>query len=127
MHTARTTVTATLTNGAPPSGLPGYVTLQGDSRPPGPVGTNRSFVALAATRGAQLAGVSINGAAVTAAVGTERGHPVYTVDVQLPPGGQAVVTWNLVEPTSGGTARVPVQPLVRPAVVQHSVPDCSSH
>lgn len=123
--TRPSTVTATLTNRAPASGLPPYVTIQGAEQP-GPPGTNHSRVALATTRGAQLTRVTVDGVPSTAGIGSERGRSVYTVDVGLAPGATAVVSWSLLEPSAPGAARVPVQPLVRSATTAVDVPDCGS-
>ncbi len=119
--TRQSTVTATLTNNAPTQGLPPYVTIG----PTGPPGINQADVSLYATAGAQLKGVTVNGAAVTAATATERGHPVFTAKlVNVLPGASTVVTFTLVEPTAAGAAQVPVQPIVLPMQVNTAVPVC---
>lgn len=121
--TRSSTVTATLTSSAPAAGLPGYVTIQGTGSI-GPPGTNRSNIAIYATQGALLTAATLNGQPVSASVGNERGHPVFTFDVVLPPGATVVLVLDLVEPTAPGPVRMPVQPLVQPMTVESTVPVC---
>jgi hypothetical protein len=122
--TRKSTVVAKLSNGAPAQGLPSYVTTQTGPGDHGPPGTNRSSVALYATAGAQIDSVTLNGAPTTAQLGKERGHPVFTVEVQLPPGAEASLQFTLTEPAAAGVAQVPVQPLVRPMTATSDVPVC---
>lgn len=121
--TRQSTVTVTLTNNAPAHGLPPFVTI---GSPPGPVGINRSDVTLYATAGAQLRTVTVNGVPVAAVPGTERGHPVFTVNAEMLPGAAVVVKFALTEPTAAGGARVPIQPLVLPMDVTTDVPVCGA-
>jgi len=123
--TRTSTVTVTLHNGAPTSGLPDYVTTRFD-RGPGAPGTSRSRVSLYATAGAQLTSVTVDGVATTAAAAAELGHPVFTVDLLSPPSGTQVLQFQLIEPTAAGAAQVPVQPLVLPMDVRVDVPDCAA-
>jgi Protein of unknown function (DUF4012) len=119
------TVRVSLTNEAPTSGLPRYVAGRVDENPQGPPGTSRSLMSLYATAGAQLRSVSIDGVPTTVEVGSELGHPVYTANLQIPPGKTRVLTYQLIEPTAPGAATVPVQPLVLPMGVSVEVPDCT--
>jgi hypothetical protein len=109
----RVTVTITLTNSAP-VGLPPSVTARSDQRgyriQPG---DNRLEVSWFGTQGGSLDRASLDGKADTAQSGFERGHPVYTVDVELPRGSTRTLVLDLSEP--GGTQE-PIQldqPLVR--------------
>jgi len=119
-----TAVAVTLTNELPPGDYPPYITGRQDPNPTGPPGTSRSLVSLYATQGAQLRGVSLDGAPIAVSTGSERGHPVYTANLQLPPGVPKVLLFSMVEPTAPGVARVPVQPLVRPMATSANVPTC---
>lgn len=109
------TVRITLTNSAPTSGLPAYVTQRGDkrshrTRP----GDNRLLVSYYAGVGAQLTGASLDGRPAMVGSGVERRHPVYTLDVELPAQSTRTLTLSLLEPVSD---RAPVlwrQPLVTP-------------
>ena len=123
--TRTSTVTVTLHNGAPTSGLPDYVTTRFD-RGPGAPGTARSRVSLYATAGAQLTSVTVDGVPTTAAAAAELGHPVFTVNLLSPPSGTQVLQFQLIEPTAAGAAQVPVQPLVLPMDVRVDVPDCAA-
>ncbi|WP_200422207.1 DUF4012 domain-containing protein [Streptomyces sp. Y2F8-2] len=104
-----------LTNRAPASGLPAYVTQRGDRpRHPTRPGDNRLLVSYYASAGAQLTQATLDGQGITVGVGKERGHPVYTLDLELPARRTRTWTLQLLEPASD---RAPVlwrQPLVTP-------------
>lgn len=113
------TVTVTLTNGAPASGLSPYVTSRSDRRDyPVRPGDNRLEVGYYATQGAQLLGVTVDGRPGTAGVGVDLGHPVFTVDLELPRGTAGTVVLHLREPAGAGAPTVLRQPLVRPLTVR---------
>ncbi len=124
--TREVTVTVRLTNNAPSSGLSYYVTHRSDAHSyPVKPGDNRLLVAYAATTGAQMKDVTIDGAPATAAAGVERGHPVFTVDLELPRGATRTITLRLAEPAAAGTPEVLRQPLVRPLTVAVNDSSCS--
>src|SRR5450631_48346 len=108
-------VTITLTNNAPASGLSDYVTHRSDihSYPVKP-GDNRLEVSYLATQGALMEAVTVAGKPGTASIGAEHGHPVYTVDLELPRGTSRTIVLHLSEPAGAGTPIVLRQPLVRP-------------
>ncbi len=125
-------VTATLTNGAPASGLPLYARLRldrgsfssGVAR--GGDGSTHEIVQVYAAVGAELTSATLDGAPVSVEPGTERGRPVYVVQVDIAPGRSAVLQLNLLEPASTVAPRAWVQPLVQPAqVVVSPGPGCS--
>jgi hypothetical protein len=124
--TRASTVTITLTNNAPASGLPAYVTGRSDvhSYPVKP-GDNRLEVSYFATQGTLLQSVTVAGRRGTGRIGTERGHPVYTVDLELPRGTSRTIVIHLVEPAGTGTPIVLHQPLVRPLNVTLKEAVCS--
>lgn len=109
------TARVTLTNGAPTSGLPAYVTQRGDrpsyhTRP----GDNRLLVSYYASVGARLTDASLDGRPAMVESAVERRHPVYTLAVELPAQGTRTLTFDLLEPVGH---RAPVlwrQPLVTP-------------
>ncbi|MFI2432275.1 DUF4012 domain-containing protein [Streptomyces sp. NPDC018693] len=109
------TATVTLTNRAPASGLPDYVTLRVDSHAHRPrPGDNRLLVSYYAGVGAKLAGATLDGRPVQVSPGVERGHPVYTLDLELPAQSRRTLVLRLLEPHAD---RAPVflrQPLVTP-------------
>lgn len=118
--------TIELTNDAPKSGLSSTVTNRSDvhSYPTRP-GDNRLAVGYLATAGAALESVTIDGKPATARSGVERGHPVFSVDVEIPRGKTRVVKLNLIEPAVGGAPTVLRQPLVRPLDVFIEDGQCS--
>lgn len=127
-ETRASTVTVKLTNTAPED-LPDYVAgtegLSPDLRIAVPKGTNITSVRLFATEGAELSSAILNGERVPAIVNTERGHPVFEVQVIIPPGQSADISFQLSEPTTPGSPQVPVQPLVDTVNPVVSVPVCS--
>ncbi|MGP3966378.1 DUF4012 domain-containing protein [Streptomyces sp. 6N223] len=115
------TVKITLSNNAPRSGLPAYVTQRGDDPDyPTQPGDNRLLVSYYASSGAFLTGAELDGRTATVHSGVERGHPVLTMDVELPAQSTRILTLHLVEPESEGSDRPPTllrQPLVTPMPV----------
>ena len=111
------TVTIALTNNAP-TGLPFTVTDRSDVRDyPIQPGDNRLEVAYLATDGAAMDSVTVDGTATSASIGAELGHPVYTVDLELPRATTRTIVLHLVEPGSAAAPVVLRQPLVRPLTV----------
>ncbi|MEU3657483.1 DUF4012 domain-containing protein [Streptomyces sp. NPDC032161] len=113
---ARTvTVTMTLTNRAPASGLPDYVTMRGDSPPyrtrPG---DNRLLVSYYAGVGATLTDATLGGRRALLASGVERGHSVFTLDLELPAGSRRTLVLHLLEPNADGVPMLLRQSLVTP-------------
>ncbi|MHB8340921.1 MAG: DUF4012 domain-containing protein [Mycobacteriales bacterium] len=119
------TVTVALTNGAPASGLPPYVTERQD-KPVGPypVGQSNILLSVYATDGAQLVGVTLNGVPTTLSPGVEQGHPVFSTNVYVDPGATATLVLHLVEPVTAGQPIERVQPLVIGQQTSVSVPPC---
>ena len=119
-------VTIKLTNNAPSSGLSYYVTHRSDAHAyPVKAGDNRLLVAYSATTGALMKNVTVDGAPATAAAGVERGHPVFTVDLEIPRGTTRTVTLHLTEPDAAGAPVVLRQPLVRPLSITLDDATCS--
>jgi hypothetical protein len=113
--TRHTTATITLTNNAPASGLPPYVTGRYDTLTrPVKVGDSRLSVSYFATQGATLESVTFAGKPGTGRMGAELGHPVYTIDVELPRGTSRTIVLQMNEPAGTGDPIVLRQPLVRP-------------
>jgi hypothetical protein len=129
-ETRASTVTVKLTNAVPDKPLPEYVVGVGGLAPEVPIevpkGTNITSVRLFATKGAQLSAAILNGERVPAIVSTERGHPVFEVQVIIPPGQSADISYQLSEPTAPGKPQMPSQPLVSTIVPKVSVPECGS-
>jgi hypothetical protein len=112
------TVTIKLTNNAPAGGLSTYVTGRSDRHAyPVRPGDNRLEVAYFGTDGGQMTSVTVNGKPGTATAGQEIGHPVFTVDLELPRGTTGTIVLHLTEPKGTGSPVVLRQPLVRPLSV----------
>lgn len=126
--TRASTVTVKLTNAVPNEPLPDYVASDAGLSPEVPIvvprGTNIISVRLFATKGANLSAAILNGERVPAIVSSERGHPVFEVQVIIPPGQSADISFQLSEPTAAGTPRIPMQPLVQTVVPEVKVPEC---
>jgi Protein of unknown function (DUF4012) len=121
----QTTVTITLTNNAPATGLSTYVTARRDKHSRSvKAGDNRLRVSYFATSGAVLRDVSIDANPAAVATGTERGHPVYSLDVELPRGASRTVVLHLAEPAGSGQPTVLRQPLVIPLRVSLAEDRC---
>src|SRR5450631_2986563 len=117
--TRRTTVTIKLTNNAPANGLSPYVTGRSDARSyPVKPGDNRLAVTYLATQGTLMESVTIAGKPGTGRIGVENGHPVYTIDLELPRGTSRTIVLQLSEPSSTAAPIVLRQPLVRPLHVR---------
>jgi hypothetical protein len=127
--TRSSTVTVKMTNAVPSDPLPDYVTNPQGLPPNLPYrvlkGTSVMSVRLLATDGAELGSTTLNGQRVPAYRGMERGHPIFEIQLAMPPGQGADLRFQLSEPTVPGVARVPVQPLRDSVTPVVSVPQCS--
>ncbi|MEV6022755.1 DUF4012 domain-containing protein [Streptomyces sp. NPDC052036] len=109
------TATVTLANRAPAAGLPSYVTLREDhppyrTRP----GDNRLLVSYYAGVGATLTGAELDGRPAMLSPGVERGHSVFTLDLELPARSRRTLVLHLLEPHADRTPTLLRQPLVTP-------------
>ena len=127
-ETRASTVNVKLTNMVPDEPLPAYVTSAGGLAPElliaVPPGTNITSVRLFATKGAELSAAILNGQRVPAILNAERGHPVFEVQVIIPPQQSADISFQFSEPTVPGAPRAPSQPLVNTVAPKVSVPAC---
>jgi Protein of unknown function (DUF4012) len=113
--TRRTTVTITLTNDAPATGLPPYVTGRIDKHSyPTKPGDSRLAVSYFATQGTRMNNITVAGRPARGRIGVELGHPVYAIDLELPRGASRTIVLHLTEPAAPGTPVVLRQPLVNP-------------
>ncbi|MEU9865564.1 DUF4012 domain-containing protein [Streptomyces sp. NPDC047971] len=109
------TATVALTSRAPVSGLPEYVTMRADAPPyPTRPGDNRLLVSYYAGSGAKLTRATLDGRAVALIPGVERGHPTYTLDLELPRQSSRTLVLHLVEPDADRAPTVLRQALVSP-------------
>jgi hypothetical protein len=121
--TRAVTVTVELRNSVPADISSPWITARSD-HPEYPVrpGDNRVLVYYAATDGAQLVSATLDGHRQFIGSGIERGHPVFSLDVELPRMQARRIVLNLLEPAGPDTPIVPEQPLVRPmqiSLAQH--------
>jgi len=110
-----TRIEIALTN-VSPSGLPAYVVgdfKDGSTRDDPPVGTNRLLVYVFVTPGAALTGATLDGEPLDVRFGTERRHPVFLFQLDLPPHRVRRTVLELVEPAGVDPPQIAEQPLVR--------------
>ena len=121
------TATLTLTNDAPASGLPDLVVGRLDDRAAqAQPGDTRVLFDYMATSGATLQSVTVDGRTVPVARFTERGHPVFRVDLEVPRGTSTEVTVHLTEPSGGtGAPAILLPPGVTPVVTAVNNQTCS--
>ncbi len=125
--TRNSIVTVRLSNTVPdtvPDYIAGSVGLPRDLPVMVPLGTNIASVDLLATKDAKLQKAFVNGMRTPVFTGTERGHPVFEIQVAIPRGQTAELRYELTEPTSPGAPRVPIQPLLDNVAPVVSVPEC---
>lgn len=117
-------VTVRLTNDAPTSGLPDYVTRGRSWDEPHPPGTDELLVSLYGTQGSYVTRAAVDGSTQFVTNGDERGHPVTSVLVTLLAGQSRTVTFDVHEPTATGPVVLPVQPLDQPMTVRATGASC---
>lgn len=119
------TVTVTLTNNAPASGLPDYVTNRSDD-PPYPVkpGDNKLIVTVYATAGATIDAATLDGQPLGVFGSALLSHPMWTSNIEVPRGTSRTLTYQLTEPPGAGPLYVLRQPLVRPLQETVDVEPC---
>lgn len=126
--TRNSTVTLKLTNDAPDTQLPDYVAGVGGLSPnvnlTMPKGSMLTSVRLIATKDSKIQSVFANDQLAPVFASVERGHPMFEIQVVIPPRQSGVLTFHLSEPTSPGAARVPIQPLIDRVVPDVRVPEC---
>lgn len=109
------TVTVRLTNRAPVSGLPPYVVQRVDGPPYDTrPGDNRLLVSYYASAEAALSRATLDGRPTQVGHGAELGHPVFTLDVELPARGTRTLVLHLLERPWDRSPVVLRQPLVHP-------------
>ena len=124
--TRKSTVKVTLTNTAP-ADLPrnGSTVGTGDGNRDGqPDFINRTLAYVHFANGAGVTGVRVDGQPAMAHFGIELGHPVSLSRVDVAPGKPVTLEFDVIEPQSGATPRVPEQPMVLPQQTQVSWKGC---
>ncbi|MGH3329253.1 MAG: DUF4012 domain-containing protein [Streptomycetales bacterium] len=111
----KSTLRVRLTNSAPATGLPYYVTQRNDEPPFVPTpGATKIWVSIYTSVGARLREVTLDGHTHHMSEHTERRHPVYSTELETPPAQGHTLTLRLTEPATTAPPRVPVQPMARP-------------
>jgi hypothetical protein len=110
-----------------PAALPDYVTqwlgtdAAGEPRPRGHIVLR---AAVFGARGAVFTRALVDGRPTGVAAAQADGRPVWSFPVDLAPGKQQTIVFELVEPASGAAPVVPVQPLVLGQSVVTSMKPC---
>jgi hypothetical protein len=118
-------VTITVTNDAPATGLPSYVTDGLSWTGPHVPGADRLVVGLYGTHGSEQDTATIDGKPVYVATGEERGHPVITTLITIAPGQTRTVVFSVVEPQATGPVLALRQPLANEPTMKVDAPSCS--
>jgi len=129
----RSTITLQLTNRAPATGLPPYLTTRITAAGTISSTTDALLVQVYGTRGADLVRGTVDGRPVKPedpagpflSNEVEAGLPIWSLVLELPRDQTRSLTLELTEPVSAGAARVPQQPLARPLARDVRVPACS--
>ncbi len=120
---ATRTATFAVTNDAPATGLPAYVTLRED-KPAYPTkpGDDKLLISYYYPAGVAIRSVSVNGAPVTVVSTTEKGSEVFSLSVEIPRG----TTSTIVVTSSGPSGPVTIlrQPAVSPLSVSDTAAPC---
>lgn len=112
------TVTFTLTNDAPRTGLPPYVAVRADNAPPNvKPGDNLLLVTYYATSRARIASATVDGKPLTVVPVHENGFVAATFELELPVQKTRTVQVRLDEPAALKPVWILRQPLVRPLAV----------
>jgi hypothetical protein len=123
------TITVELTNRAPATGLPPYVTTRFDAEGVVSSTDNRDTLVVYGTRGAVLKAAHLGGRSLIPylqvgpylASFTEEGLPAWSILLPLPRDKTQRLVLDLEEPAVRGAVRIPEQPLARPLQVRTDV------
>ncbi len=120
------TVSLTLHNAAPSSGLPAYMTtgVQWGSDPH-PPGSEFLIVSLYSTEGASVSGVTLDGKPIGTYSAVDRGHPITETILTILPGQTLTEQFTVHEPAATGPVVLPQQPLAQPMTVRDDSPACT--
>jgi len=127
------TVTVTVRNTAPATGLPAYAAYRQDRGPTSTVagrggdGSTRVRLVVYAAEGAELGEATLDGDALAMSIGSDgagAGRPVFATSVELQAGQQRTLVLSLSEPHSSAAARAWVGPLVRASKATVQAPTC---
>jgi len=122
--TQNSTMSLTLANEAPTSGLPNMVTVRNDYPDATPAG-ERMLVAVYGPVGSQLMQATLDRQPAPVGGGTDRGHPVWTFVMEVDPGQTSTLTLGFTEPTvTNPTPTLRLPAMVIPPKVSASLLGC---
>ena len=78
------------------------------------LGQDRLLVTIYGSRGGSLTKLTLDGKEMTPTVGTEDGHPIWSVDLTVDPSQERVITADTTEPSTGARATLRLQGLAKP-------------
>ncbi len=114
-------IVVNVTNAAPKSGLPAYVTPRLDQDfglAPRPKGSNRELISIYGPVGSNDNGFFVNGKSYFASAGVDRGHPVWVFDIELQPGETKQLKVKFLEPIADQNAELlKGQPTLTPPIM----------
>lgn len=117
--------TLAITNAAPRTGLPPYVTTRADKAPPGArIGDNHLLVTYYASRDARILAMTVDGQKIDTVTQPEGDTVEDSVNLELPVGTTITVAVTVAEPAANGPVQVLRQPLVRPIRVNLQDREC---
>jgi len=122
----RSTVTVQLFNDVPARPLPAYVTTRHDAGGDRTAGSSKLLVYVVLTQGAAVTGVHLDGVSTHVVTGSERGHPVVELPVELRAHQTRQIVLHLLEPAYPQRPTVRVQPLVAPQQTDVIAQRCGS-
>lgn len=127
-------VTIDVTNRAPATGLPPYLTILINQQGQHDTTDSAIVLSLYGTRGSRLLLASLDGQPLPIghaetgpylSSGSDDGVPVWYLYLELPREKTQRLVLDLDEPNVAGAARIPVQPMARPLQVTSTGPICS--
>lgn len=120
------TITVTLRNAAPLTGLPAYVRSRPDlgASVIEQVPRDLLLVYVYASTGAELTSATLNGQPTELSPLAERGHPMFGTELTVDPGRSDVLVLHLLEPVWPGKPQTKPQGLVHPQRTELDAPAC---
>ena len=115
-------IEVTLTNRIPP-GEPSVVAGRYQD-PAAPYGINSPYLSVYGAKGAELLDATLDGQPTEVEIAQERGRPVFSAYLDIPPGETRTVVLRLQEPATSTVLQWRPQPLARPQGGQLTVSPC---
>lgn len=124
------TITVTLEDTAPLTGLSPYVRLRGDADDSRElvveqVPRNTDLIWIHATGGSAFESATLDGRPLLVSEGVEGSHAVFGAQIALDPGKPRTLTLHLQEPVRSGAVATKVQPMAIPQLTVLHAPNCA--